>query len=49
MKLKSKVELKGSKKSGWIITISDNIGFNDDIAVTHEELVLLFALLKKRL
>lgn len=41
MKLKSKVELKGSKTKGYIVTISDNYGYKEDFAVTRDELIEL--------
>ena len=49
MKAKSKVKLTGSKKAGWIINISDNIGYIDDLAITNDEAKILLSLLKKKL
>lgn len=49
MKLKSKVKLTGSKKSGWIIGVCDNQGFKGDMAVTHEEIVILGKLIKRKI
>lgn len=44
-KLQSKVDLRGSKKKGWILTISDNYGYKEDLAITHEELLKIKYLL----
>ena len=46
--MKSKVKLQGNKKEGWIITISDNIGFKEDMPITHEELEMLKKLIDKK-
>ena len=49
MKLKSEIALTGSKKYGWTITVSDNLGFSDDIAITQAEAIMLCELLKRKL
>ena len=49
MKLKSKVELRGGKKKGWLIDLSDNLGYHETVAVTHEELLELASLIKKKI
>lgn len=45
--MKSKVTLKGNKKDGYILKVTDSLGFKEDMALTYEELVMLKALLKK--
>jgi len=45
----SKVRLTGSKGSGWVIDISDNYNFQEDISITHEEAVILRDLLNKKI
>ncbi len=47
-KLKSKIVLKGSKTKDWVIEISDNYNFKDDIQITHEEMLELKKLINKR-
>ena len=49
MKAKSKVKLTGSKKAGWIINISDNVGYKEDLAITDDEAHALLILLKQKL
>ena len=44
----SKVTLTGGKIAGWVIEISDNYNFKDDIAITNEEAILLRDLLMKK-
>ena len=48
-KLKSKVKLSGSKERGFIIEIMDNYKLSYTLAITSEEAVVLFNLLKKKL
>ena len=48
MTLKSKIELKGSAKKGWILTVSDNYGYREDLALTHDELLMLKKILEKK-
>lgn len=48
-KLESKVILKGNKKDGWYICISDNLGYKEDFALTHEELILLYEQIEKKI
>lgn len=49
MKLTSKVTLRGSKTKGWIINITDSAGYNEDIAITHEEAQTLKELLNNKI
>lgn len=49
MKLKSKVELHGTKKRGYVIIISDNNGYKEDFSLTEEEIIMLYELLKEKL
>lgn len=46
--MKSKVELIGTKKKGYLLVVSDEHTSNQ-WAVTKEELVLIYALIKKRI
>jgi len=46
--VKSKIKVSGSKKKGWIVEISDNCGYKEDFALTHEEVVKLRDLLVKK-
>lgn len=48
-KLKSKVEIKGSKKDGFTIIVSDSEGFYDDMAVTEGELKMLEKAIAKKI
>mgnify|MGYP006931610156 CR=1 FL=1 len=45
---KSTVTLKGNKKDGYIIVITDKVGVYD-IAITHNELEALHKILNKKL
>ena len=48
-KNKSEVKLTGSKKDGWYIHISDDQGYKEDFVLTHEELILIYNLITKKL
>ena len=45
----TKVKLTGSKSRGWIIEISDNYNFKDDMPISHEEAEILLELLYKKI
>ena len=47
MNVISQVSLKGGM-DGYILTVSDSLGFKDDIALTPGEVTQLYQLLKKR-
>lgn len=47
-KILSKVELVGSKEGGWVIRVSDNVGFKGDFAITQDEGLKLHKLLTKK-
>lgn len=49
MPKKSTISLKGSKNGDYILTISDNYGYRDDLALTYEELLDLKKLLNKKI
>ena len=49
MKIKPFVSLKGDKKSGYILTVSDKgVRFYQDLPITHDELVMLKKLIDKK-
>lgn len=49
MKVKSQISFKGSKKKGYIISVWDNVGFKDDMAITWEEATKLLKELRKKM
>lgn len=47
--MKSEVILKGNKKDGWIIEVSDNHGYKGDLPLTQKEIIRLKELLNKKI
>lgn len=46
--IESKVKITGSKKGGYILEVSDNLGFKWDVALTSEELILIYGAIREK-